>query len=100
MRPVEITLLTQAGCRFCDLAKEIPARLGRDYSLEIREIEFASAEGQRLASVAGVLFAPGVLLDGEAFSYGRLSERKLRRAPEQRTPTTHGQVHLPLTEEP
>ena len=26
-----------------------------------------------------VPFPPGVLIDGEAFSYGRLSERKLRR---------------------
>jgi hypothetical protein len=26
-----------------------------------------------------VLFAPGVLVDGAPFSYGRLSERKLRR---------------------
>jgi hypothetical protein len=25
------------------------------------------------------MFAPGVLVDGEPFSYGRLSERKLRR---------------------
>lgn len=27
----------------------------------------------------GLLFPPGVLIDGEPFSYGRLSERKLRR---------------------
>jgi len=27
-----------------------------------------------------VLFAPGVLLDGHPFSFGRLSERKLRKA--------------------
>lgn len=26
-----------------------------------------------------MLFAPGVLLDGTMFSYGRLSERRLRR---------------------
>jgi len=36
-----------------------------------------------------VLFAPGVLLDGKPFGYGRLSERKLRRALAQRT-TVHG----------
>jgi hypothetical protein len=32
-----------------------------------------------LAARAGVLFAPGVLLDGRPFGYGRLSERRLRR---------------------
>jgi hypothetical protein len=26
-----------------------------------------------------VLFAPGILVDGEPFGYGRLSEKKLRR---------------------
>ncbi len=40
-----------------------------------------------LASFLGgavALSAPGVLIDGEPFSYGRLSERKLRRALEKR----------------
>ncbi|MGH9119880.1 MAG: hypothetical protein ACRD0A_19005 [Acidimicrobiales bacterium] len=32
-----------------------------------------------MAAAAGMAFPPGVLLDGEPFSYGRLSERKLRR---------------------
>jgi hypothetical protein len=31
-----------------------------------------------------VLFAPGVLVDGEFFSFGRISERKLRRTLDQR----------------
>jgi len=43
-------------------------------------VDLASAEGARLGAAAGVLFAPGVLLDGKPFSHGRLSERKLRRA--------------------
>ena len=51
----------------------------------VREVDLTSAEGQRLATTVGVLFAPGVLLDGEAFSYGRLSERKLRRALDRRS---------------
>ena len=34
---------------------------------------------QRLATQGGLLFPPGILIDGEPFSYGRLSERKLRR---------------------
>jgi hypothetical protein len=33
-----------------------------------------------LATSAGVLFAPGLLVDGRPFGYGRLSERRLRRA--------------------
>jgi len=35
--------------------------------------------GRRLASESNLVFPPGVLLDGHLFSYGRLSERKLRK---------------------
>ena len=77
--PVEITLLTQDDCAFCDIAKEVLRRLCDGYPLRVTEISLASGQGQRLARSAGVLFAPGVLVDGAPFSYGRLSERKLRR---------------------
>ncbi|MDQ1717377.1 MAG: hypothetical protein QOE89_1330 [Pseudonocardiales bacterium] len=77
--PVEITLLTQDDCAFCDIAKEVLRRLDGVYPLRVTEISLASDQGQRLARSAGLLFAPGVLVDGAPFSYGRLSERKLRR---------------------
>lgn len=78
--PHRITLLTQADCAFCEHAKTVLAKVGADHPLDITEIDLASEEGQRLGTQAGVLFAPGILLDGEPFSYGRLSERRLRRA--------------------
>ncbi len=78
-RPVEITLLTQDACGFCDHAKEVLQRVAQDHSLQVLEVDLTSDEGQQLARQAGVLFAPGVLIDGEPFSFGRLSERKLRR---------------------
>ncbi len=93
--PVEITLLTQQQCRFCDLAKEILDGVGRDYPLRIREVDLATAQGQRLATAVGVLFAPGVLLDGAAFSYGRLSERKLRRELDRRTSNAEETLRTP-----
>jgi glutaredoxin len=76
---VQITLLTQADCSLCDHAKQVLARVGADHPLKITEIPLATAEGRQLALQAGVMFAPGVLLDGKPFAYGRLSERKLRR---------------------
>ncbi|WP_346150481.1 glutaredoxin family protein [Streptomyces labedae] len=75
----QITLLTQADCTLCEHAKQVLAKVGADHPLTVTEIELTSEEGQRLAMEAGVLFAPGVLLDGRPFSYGRLSERRLRR---------------------
>ena len=77
--PAQITLLTQTSCGLCRLATEILARLGDEYPLLVTEVELGSDEGRRLAGDAGVLFAPGVLVDGQPFSHGRLSERKLRR---------------------
>lgn len=43
-RPVETTLLTQEQCWFCDLAKEILDRIGRDYPLQVREVDLATEQ--------------------------------------------------------
>jgi hypothetical protein len=74
-----VTLLTQDDCALCQHAKGVLARVGADHPLEVTEIGLASEQGRALAAQAGVLFAPGVLVDGRAFGYGRLSERRLRR---------------------
>lgn len=75
-----VTLLTQSDCHLCDHAKDVLARVSTDFPIEVEEISLSSATGARLAVEAGIFFAPGVLLDGEPFGFGRLSERRLRRA--------------------
>ncbi|MEU7401883.1 glutaredoxin family protein [Streptomyces sp. NPDC044948] len=77
--PHRITLLAQADCALCEHAKQVLAKVGADHPLDITEIDLTSDAGQRLGAEAGVLFAPGILLNGRPFSYGRLSERRLRR---------------------
>lgn len=83
--PVPIILLTQPACGLCDFAKRILTRLGERYPLLVTEIGLDTQAGRSLAAEAGVMFAPGVLVDGQPFSYGRLSERRLRRLLERRT---------------
>jgi hypothetical protein len=78
--PRKITLLTQADCALCGHAKQVIERVGRDHPVTVTEIDLGSDAGRALALAAGVLFAPGVLLDDQPFAHGRLSERKLRRA--------------------
>lgn len=78
--PAAITLLTQEHCGYCAHAKAVLARLAGDYPLTVTEIDLGTPEGAKLARDHHVLFAPGLLLDGTMFGYGRLSERKLRRA--------------------
>lgn len=78
-RPVEVLLLTQEACAFCEQARELLERLAGEYPLAITTGDLNSPVGRELAALGGVLFAPGIFLDGEAFSYGRPSERRLRR---------------------
>ena len=81
---VRATLLIRAHCAFCDDAKAILNRLAREYPLTLELVDMDSRVGERLALRGGMLFPPGIFLDGEPFSYGRPSERKLRRELERR----------------
>jgi len=81
---LQILLLTQENCGFCDAAKEILDRLSARYSLSVSSLSLDSPDGQELAAKNGILFPPGIFIDGDAFSYGRPSEGKLRREIERR----------------
>lgn len=74
-----ITLLTQPSCSSCDRAKEILSRLVLEFPFTVQEVGLDTEEGESLAIKHAVMFAPGILIDGEMFSYGRLSENKLRK---------------------
>jgi glutaredoxin len=90
---MNILLLTQKNCGFCRQAKEILDGLSVEYGLAVSTLDLDSHEGQVLAERSGVLFPPGIFLDGEPFSYGRLSERKLRRELEQRLRSMEDGIH-------
>ncbi len=83
-KPVEVLLLTQPHCTYCDQAKELLGRLATDFPITVSTVDLNSSEGRALAEGNGVLFPPGIFLDGAAFSYGRPSEKKLRRELERR----------------
>lgn len=74
-----LLLLTREDCGFCELARDILERVSHEYWLSYSMLAWDGLQGQALALQGGLLFPPGVLIDGEPFSYGRLSERKLRR---------------------
>lgn len=76
----EVVLLTKEDCHFCEQAKEVLTRLRGEYNLRVREVTLESKEGQSLAQQSAAPFPPVVFLNGETFSYGRLSERRLRKA--------------------
>ena len=76
---MNILLLTQENCHFCDMAKEMLDRLSSEYNFSVSTIDLNTPEGQEIALQAGVLFPPGILISGKPFSYGRPSEKKFRR---------------------
>jgi len=71
-----VTVLTQQNCASCERAKQVLDRVATAYPLSTHEVSLDTPPGRELALKHGVMFA---LLDGALFSYGRLSERKLRR---------------------
>ncbi len=90
---MNVLLLTQEHCGFCAQAKETLDRLAVEYGLSVSTLDLGSPEGEALAVRSGLLFPPGIFLDGELFSYGRLSERKLRREIERRLRSVQGDAH-------
>lgn len=89
-RSLPITLLTQDHCDFCEHAQQVLARLAGEYPLALTTLDIGSPEGRALATRGGILFPPGLFVDGEPFSYGRLSERKLRGELERRLGSRKG----------
>ena len=72
-------MLTKDDCRFCEEAKAILRRLGDEFQLRISTDDIGLPRGQAIALNGGLLFPPGIVIEGRPFSYGRPSERKLRR---------------------
>jgi glutaredoxin len=92
---IQILVLTREQCHWCDEAKAVLARLATVYDLSVDTLDMTTPQGEALALQSGVLFPPGVFLDGAVFSYGRLSERKLRQELERRRSS-----HEPARREP
>jgi glutaredoxin len=76
----EVVLLTKDDCEFCEQAKSVLGRLQPEFGLAVREVALESEEGRRLAAGSAALFPPVLVLDGRPLFYGRLSEKRLRKA--------------------
>ena len=82
--PARILLVAADDCHFCAQAKAILDQMGHEHPLVVEEVSLTSPRGQDLAARHGILFPPGLFLDGSFVGFGRVSERKLRRLLEQR----------------
>lgn len=75
-----VTLVTSPGCHYCGHAREVLERVAADVSLEIVEVDHASPDGAAAQQRWRAPYPPLVLIEGQLFGYGRISERKLRKA--------------------
>jgi hypothetical protein len=92
---VHVTLLTVPQCGYSEEAKTLLRGLALDFPLAIDVLALRSPAGERLAMQGGVLFPPGLFLDGEPFSYGHVSERALRQELARRSGVRAGQCAEP-----
>lgn len=76
--PIQVQLLSIEGCKYCDEARALLERLRNEYPLDLVVMDAESDCGQALALRHGVLFPPGIFIEGEFVQYGRPSERKVR----------------------
>jgi glutaredoxin len=75
-----VTVLVTTGCHYCEDARvELSTRAERG-ELELVVVPIESEQGQALQAAHRPGMFPLVLLDGKAFSIGRLPRRKLDRA--------------------
>lgn len=78
-RPVQITLVTAAGCHFCDDAQQVLAALAEaNPQLAVHTVAATSPEGQTLLTQHRPAMNPLILVDDAYFSAGRLPRRKLQ----------------------
>lgn len=73
-----VTLLTAAGCHFCeDAHTHLRALIDDGAQIELSVIDATSAEGRALLGLHRPALNPLVLVDGAYFSAGRLPRRRL-----------------------
>lgn len=95
-----VTLLTAPHCKLCGHALAVLERVSEDTALTIETLALDSAEGRAALGSDAFPFPPVTLLNGQAYSYGRLSERRLRRDLAERADPqpAHGEPDLTVTQ--
>ena len=74
----KIQFLTMPDCHNCAAAKRIFSDIMPDFpNVEVKEIDIAKPEGQKLVQKYGIMSSPGIVINGELFSTGGVNKEKL-----------------------
>lgn len=77
-RPIHVQLLSTEGCKYCAEAHALFEQLRDEYPLEFAVVDLETDSGRELALDHGILFPPGIFIEGELLQYGRPSKGKVR----------------------
>lgn len=72
-------MVTSVGCHFCQDALDTLEEIGREFPLDVTELDLRHPQGRDLVAHHGAGMSPLVLLDDAFVSAGRLPRNKLRR---------------------
>lgn len=87
-RPTTVSLVTLAGCHFCQEAREVLEQLAtEDATVRFDVVDATSEAGRELLAAHRPAMNPLVLVDGAYFSAGRLPRRKLQHLLDRRATT-------------
>lgn len=79
MSKVKIQEISTPGCSSCANAKEfLEEEIKPNFpNVEIEYIEMLSDQGQKMVREYGIMSSPGIIVNGELFSVGRLDKNEL-----------------------
>ncbi len=77
--PVAMTLVTSPACHLCEHAGNVLAAVARQYPIDLQIIDLRSPEGASLQAHWRAPFPPMLLIGGDLFGFGRISQKKLER---------------------
>lgn len=79
MAKVKIQEVSSPGCVHCEKARKLLQREIKNKfpEVEIENIDMFSNEGMKLIQRHGIMFSPGVIINGELFSTGEVDRDKL-----------------------
>lgn len=78
-RTLEVTIVTSPLCHLCDRAHQIFETLRSEVDIALNMVGLDTPEGRAAQARWRAPFPPVVIIDGELFGYGRISERKLMK---------------------
>ena len=75
---ITIEFITSLGCIECEKAKQILQEAKSAYrNIAIKEIDVMSQKGISLVTKYGIMASPGIIINDELFSVGKLEKQKL-----------------------